>query len=54
MEDWQWLCLVQVVVSTILYIWKEPHSLVGHSLIPPHDRNINFGSGFKINYLYSI
>ena len=23
MEDWQWLCLIQVVVSSILYVWKE-------------------------------
>ena len=29
LEDWQWLCLVQVIVSTIIYVWKEPLSLVG-------------------------
>lgn len=28
LEDWQWLCLVQVIVSTILYAWKEAMSMV--------------------------
>lgn len=28
LEDWQRLCLVQVIVSTILYTWKENHSMV--------------------------
>ena len=23
MEDWQWLCLVQVVVSSVLYVFKD-------------------------------
>lgn len=28
LEDWQWMCLVQVVVSAILYMWQEPLSMV--------------------------
>lgn len=32
LEDWQWLCLVQVIVSTILYVWKEVSSIVSKLL----------------------
>ena len=29
-EDWQIFCLVQVITSTIFYIWKEPNSMVSY------------------------
>ena len=28
LEDWQLFCLVQVIASTILYVWKENKSMV--------------------------
>jgi hypothetical protein len=31
LEDWQLFCLVQVIASTILYVWKEKQSIVSNS-----------------------
>ncbi len=31
LEDWQLFCLVQVIASTILYVWKEKQSMVSNS-----------------------
>lgn len=48
MEDWQWVCLVQVVVSTILYVWKEPNSLVRNFSL------LIFGCVNRVTKKYSI
>jgi hypothetical protein len=31
LEDWQMFCLVQVIASTILYVWQENKSMVSKS-----------------------
>lgn len=33
LEDWQLLCLVQVIASTILYVFEEKTSLVNNRLL---------------------
>ncbi len=32
LEDWQIFCLVQVITSTILYVWKGNQSMVSKSI----------------------
>lgn len=42
MEDWQWLCLIQVVVSSILYVWKEKNMVCSLIKKKNHDCGFNY------------